>query len=50
MTIVVVCHWGIMDWILGIDFDNCELSVVSFRDILPKCFVVNMLNERQDIK
>lgn len=49
MTIAVVCHWGVIDWMLGVDFDNCELKVVPFRDIHPKCLaVVARLDQRQD--
>jgi broad specificity phosphatase PhoE len=33
--IAVVCHWGVIDWMLGIDFDNCQWREVSFDKILP---------------
>jgi len=29
-TIVVVCHWGVLEWLTGIDFDNCEVKVVEY--------------------
>ena len=25
-TIALVCHWGVVDWLIGEDFDNCEVS------------------------
>jgi len=28
--IAVVCHWGVIDWMLGQDFDNCEVKRVAF--------------------
>lgn len=32
-TIAVVSHWGVIDWFLDADFDNCEMRAVSIRDI-----------------
>jgi len=29
-TIAVVCHWGVLQWLTGIDFDNCEVKAVEF--------------------
>jgi broad specificity phosphatase PhoE len=33
--IAVVCHWGVIDWMLGMDFDNCQWREVSFEKIQP---------------
>jgi broad specificity phosphatase PhoE len=33
--IAVVCHWGVIDWMLDMDFDNCQWREVSFDKILP---------------
>ena len=29
-TIALVCHWGVLDWLTGEDFANCEMRVVGF--------------------
>lgn len=29
-TIALVCHWGVIDHLIGEDFDNCEMRVVDF--------------------
>jgi broad specificity phosphatase PhoE len=33
--IAVVCHWGVIDWMLDVDFDNCQWREVSFDKIQP---------------
>jgi len=35
-TIAVVSHWGVIDWFLEADFDNCEMRAVRFLDLEPK--------------
>jgi len=35
-TICIVCHWGVLEWLTGERFDNCEMRVVQFDDL--KCF------------
>jgi broad specificity phosphatase PhoE len=35
-TIAVVSHWGVIDWFLDADFDNCEMRAVSITDIATK--------------
>jgi len=36
-TIALVCHWGVIDWLIGEDFDNCEVKVVDFElDIMNR--------------
>lgn len=34
--IAVVCHWGVIDWMLDMDFDNCQWRKVSWKDLKPK--------------
>lgn len=34
--IAVVCHWGVIDWMLDMDFDNCQWRKVFWDDIRPK--------------
>ena len=29
-TIAIVCHWGVIDCLIGEDFENCEMRVVDF--------------------
>lgn len=29
-TIALVCHWGVIDFLIDEDFDNCEMRVVDF--------------------
>ena len=35
-TIAVVCHAGVIDWMLQEIFDNCELRIVSFDKLKPR--------------
>lgn len=36
-TVVLVCHWGVIDWLVGEDFDNCEMRVFDFEtDVLER--------------
>jgi hypothetical protein len=44
-NIAVVSHWGVMDWLLGQDFDNCELRVVPFEDIQPSALAMEYSEE-----
>jgi len=32
-VICLVCHWGVLDWLTGKDFKNCEVRDVSFEDV-----------------
>jgi broad specificity phosphatase PhoE len=34
-NIVVVCHHGVIEWMLDLDFDNCEHQQIRFADIQP---------------
>ena len=31
--ITVVCHWGVIDWMLDMDFDNCAWKEVDLQDV-----------------
>ncbi len=35
-TIALVCHWGVIDWMLDMDFDNCQWRKVPFSVLLEK--------------
>lgn len=35
-VICLVSHWGVMDWLTGEDFDNCEIRDVPFEQIRAK--------------
>ena len=45
LTIAVICHWGVIDWMLGVDFENCELRVVPFGDIRPEALMLSELEQ-----
>ena len=32
-TIAVICHWGVLEWLTGQDFENCEVKVVDYDKI-----------------
>jgi len=32
-TICLVCHWGVLEWLTGDSFENCEIRIVDFGDI-----------------
>mmetsp|Transcript_24049 Transcript_24049/g.35633 ORF Transcript_24049/g.35633 Transcript_24049/m.35633 type:complete len:332 (+) Transcript_24049:79-1074(+) len=32
-VICLVCHWGVLDWLTGEDFRNCEVRDISFDDV-----------------
>mmetsp|Transcript_18380 Transcript_18380/g.25896 ORF Transcript_18380/g.25896 Transcript_18380/m.25896 type:complete len:347 (+) Transcript_18380:70-1110(+) len=31
--ICLVCHWGVLEWLTGDDFDNCEMRVLDFNEL-----------------
>lgn len=35
-SIALVCHWGVIDWMLDEDFDNCQWKRVPFQVLLEK--------------
>lgn len=35
--IVVVCHHGVIDWMIDMDFDNCQYRQVPFSKVSPAC-------------
>lgn len=35
-VICLISHWGVMDWLTGEDFDNCEIRDVPFEHIQAK--------------
>ena len=35
--IVVVCHHGVINWLIHMDFDNCQWQEVPFSRISPTC-------------
>jgi broad specificity phosphatase PhoE len=37
--ISVVCHHGVIDWMLGMDFDNCQYEQVPFSQIQPEALL-----------
>ena len=40
-TIALVCHWGVIDWLLGEDFENCEMKVVPFHEFKRTGFMLS---------
>jgi len=32
-VVCVICHWGVLEWLTGVEFDNCEMRIVDFKDI-----------------
>jgi broad specificity phosphatase PhoE len=42
-TIAVICHWGVIDWMIQESFENCELRVVQFDELKPRDVVVEEL-------
>lgn len=39
-TIALICHWGVIDWLTGSDFDNCEMRVVDFASMRRTGFML----------
>ena len=35
-TIALICHWGVLEWLTGYDFDNCEMRVIDFADDMKR--------------
>jgi broad specificity phosphatase PhoE len=33
--VAVVCHWGVIKWMLGADFGNCQWREVGLDDLTP---------------
>ena len=40
-TIALVCHWGVIDWLTGEDFENCEMKVVPFESLKRSGFMLS---------
>ena len=40
-TIGLVCHWGVIDWLIGEDFENCEMRVVNFDSMQRTGFMLS---------
>jgi len=32
-VICVVAHWGVLHWLIGLEFENCEMKDVPFEDV-----------------
>lgn len=41
--ICVVCHHGVIDWMLDVDFDNCQYMTVEYDKIAPDRLVEQLL-------
>ena len=41
-TICLVSHWGVIQWLSGRDFRNCQVEVVYFDELVPMGFSVNL--------
>lgn len=46
--ITVVCHHGVIDWMLDIDFDNCQYRQVPWTAILPNAMI--RIQEQQELR
>lgn len=42
--IAVVCHWGVIDWMLDLDFDNCQWREVPFSSLRQHAAARNVRN------
>ena len=40
-TIALVCHWGVIDWLIGEDFENCEMKAVPFHEFKRTGFMLS---------
>lgn len=40
-TIALICHWGVIEWLTGYDFDNCEMRVVDFAEMKRTGFMIS---------
>ena len=40
-TIALICHWGVLEWLTGYDFDNCEMRVIDFADMKRSGFMIS---------
>lgn len=39
--IALICHWGVLEWLTGYDFDNCEMRVVDFTVMKRTGFMIS---------
>ena len=39
-SIALICHWGVIDWLTGNDFDNCEMRIVDFASMRRTGFML----------
>lgn len=40
-TIALICHWGVLEWLTGYDFDNCEMRVIDFAEMKRTGFMIS---------
>lgn len=43
-NIIVVCHHGVIEWFLHMDFDNCQYRTIDFHKIKPKNILMENIN------
>lgn len=46
MNIVVVCHHGVIDWMLDISFANCQYKQLPFTAVQPRTLIVTNEQEK----
>ncbi len=39
-TIALICHWGVIEYLTGDDYDNCQMKVVDFTSMKRTGFMV----------
>lgn len=39
-TIALICHWGVIEYLTGDDYDNCQMKVVDFNSMKRTGFMV----------
>ena len=47
-VICLVCHWGVLDWLVGAQFENCEVRDVSFHEIRSHVTKSGLLKRSND--
>jgi broad specificity phosphatase PhoE len=40
-TIALICHWGVIEYLTGDDYDNCQMKVVDFNSMKRTGFMIS---------
>ena len=48
-NIVLVCHWGTLEYLTGYDFDNCEVKIVNYDSLTVRVSENTQQREQEEV-